>query len=224
MTDEGFESAPRPGEVAYEDGRAVDLSAAVLAYYDVAVDRLFTDAEQTEPFSGVLYPGRNVAVSGGAEVGMLYGDAVRNSSPLTALGFERGLEPLGFGWMGKYIVLLCVFLFALSTAISWSYYGDRCANYLLGRRAILPYKFVFLVMHFVGAVVAVTTIWDIGDVALSLVTLPNVLTLILLSGLLKKVMDSYFERRPWEENAIKHRQVVEAERAARAAKSQPRGQ
>jgi AGCS family alanine or glycine:cation symporter len=78
-------------------------------------------------------------------------------------------------------------------------------------------------MHFIGAVVAVTTIWDIGDVALSLVTLPNVLTLILLSGLLKKVTDSYFQRRPWEENAVKHRQIVEAERAARAAKAQSGG-
>jgi len=44
----------------------------------------------------------------------------------------------------------------------------------------------------------VTTIWDLGDIALSLVTLPNVISLILLSGLLKKITDSYFERKPWE--------------------------
>jgi len=210
-----------PDQVAYAAGRATDEEVPMLAYYDVAVETLYLDEAQTQPFSGILYPARNVAVdTGGAEYTMLYGDAVRNSSPLTALGFERGLEPLGFGWLGRYVVLFCVFLFAISTAISWSYYGDRCANYLLGKRAILPYKFVFLVMHFVGAVVAVTTIWDLGDVALSLVTLPNVLTLILLSGLLKKVMDSYFERRPWEDNAVKHRQVVEAKRAG---KSQTRG-
>ncbi len=93
---------------------------------------------------------------------------------------------------------MCVFLFAVSTAISWSYYGDRCANYIWGKKAILPYKFVFLLFHFAGAVIAVTTIWDLGDVALSLVTLPNVISLILLSGLLKKITDSYFERKPWE--------------------------
>ena len=52
-------------------------------------------------------------------------------------------------------------------------------------------------MHFIGAILAVTTIWDIGDVALSLVTLPNVISLLLLSGLLKKLTDSYFERKPW---------------------------
>jgi len=102
--------------------------------------------------------------------------------------------------LAKYIILVCVFLFAVSTAISWSYYGDRCANYLWGKKAILPYKFVFLVFHFLGAIIAVTTIWDLGDVALSLVTLPNVITLILLSGLLKKITDSYFERKPWIDN------------------------
>ena len=68
---------------------------------------------------------------------------------------------------------------------------------------------VFLVMHFLGAVVAVTTIWDIGDVALSLVTLPNVITLVLLSGLLKKLTKSYFERKPWMENAEVHRKLKE---------------
>ena len=214
-TDDGHEAAKSPNQVAYEDGRAVDASVPALAYYDVAVERLYTDEAQTAPFTGTLYPLRNVAVAGTTELTTLYGDAVRNSSPLTALGFERGLEPLGLGWLGRYIVLFCVFLFAISTAISWSYYGDRCANYLLGRKAILPYKFVFLVMHFVGAVVAVTTIWDLGDVALSLVTLPNVLTLILLSGLLKKIMDSYFQRQPWVENAEKHKQVKAAGKDAR---------
>jgi AGCS family alanine or glycine:cation symporter len=189
---------PAPDAIPYSGGDAVAAEAGVLAYYDVAVPRLFSDADQTMAFSGTVFPSRGVAVSeSGQEFEVLYGNGVRNSSPLTALGFERGLEPLGLGWLGKYLVLLCVFLFAISTAISWSYYGDRCANYLMGRKAILPYKLVFLVFHFVGATLAVTTIWDLGDVALSLVTLPNVLTLILLSGLLKKITDSYFERKPW---------------------------
>jgi AGCS family alanine or glycine:cation symporter len=195
-----YEGASSPDEFRIEDGRPVVSSDTDprMAYFDVAVDRFFTDVEQTMPFSGVVYPGDERAVStNGEELNVLYGDAVRNSSPLTTLGFERGLDAVGLGALGRYLVLLCVFLFAISTAISWSYYGDRCANYLWGKKAILPYKMVFLIMHFVGAVVAVTTIWDVGDVALSLVTLPNVISLILLSGLLKKITDSYFERQPW---------------------------
>lgn len=169
-----------------------------MAYYDVAVDHFWIDEEQSVPFSGTILPGQAKAVAtDGTEYVVLHGNAVRNSSPLTTLGFERGLDPIGLGGLGRYVVLFCVFLFAISTAISWSYYGDRCANYLWGPRAIVPYKIVFLAFHFIGAVLAVTTIWDLGDVALSLVTLPNVITLVLLSGLLKKITDSYFERKPW---------------------------
>jgi len=109
-------------------------------------------------------------------------------------------------------VLICVFMFAISTAISWSYYGDRCANYLWGTRAILPFKVVFLVMHFIGAILAVSTIWNLGDVALSLVTIPNVIALLLLSGLLKKITDSYFQRQPWLENHEVHKRLKEEKR------------
>ena len=81
-------------------------------------------------------------------------------------------------------------------------------NYIWGPKAILPYKFVFVMMHFFGATLAVTTIWDLGDVALSLVTIPNVLALIVLSGLVKKLTDSYFERKPWHK--VKNSQSVES--------------
>ncbi|MDE2995861.1 MAG: sodium:alanine symporter family protein [Bacteroidota bacterium] len=193
------QGADTPAQVKVTDGVPATDNGSLFAYYDVSVDRFFVDEAQTIPFSGTIYPEDDRAVNAdGSEYLTLYGNAARNSSPLTTLGFEQGLEPIGLGWLGKWVVLLCVFLFAVSTAISWSYYGDRCANYLFGKKAILPYKFIFLVFHFLGAVIAVTTIWDLGDVALSLVTLPNVITLILLSGLLKKITDSYFQRKPWE--------------------------
>ena len=197
------QGADDPAEVTVTNGAPVTDNGSLFAYYDISVDGFFTDEAQTVPFSGTIFPAEARAVSAdGTEYEVLYGDAARNSSPLTTLGFEQGLEPLGLGWLGKWVVLLCVFLFAVSTAISWSYYGDRCANYIWGKKAILPYKFIFLVFHFAGAVIAVTTIWDLGDVALSLVTLPNVISLILLSGLLKKITDSYFERKPWEKGGI----------------------
>ncbi len=184
-----------------------------MAYYDVAVERLYTDAAQTQPFTGVLHPGMARAVAAdGKHYAVLYGPAARSSAPLTTLAFERGFERLGLGRLGALIVFASVLLFALSTAISWSYYGDRCANYLFGRRAILPFKTVYVLMHFVGATLAVTTIWDLGDVALSLVTIPNVLALILLSGLLKRLTDSYFAREPWRENYEVHRRLVEEKR------------
>lgn len=201
------QSETRPERLEVVDGRVQgDVS---LAWLGVGVKELFVDAQQTQPLTGTLFPRQGrVETASGEVLSVIYGDAVRNSAPLTTLAFERGLEPIGMSGTGRYIVLLSVILFAISTSIAWSYYGDRCANYLFGPSALLPFKVIFVGFHFLGATLAVTTIWDIGDVALSLVTIPNVLALVLLSGTLKKLTDSYFERKPWEENAIVHKRVV----------------
>ncbi len=210
----GYADAETPQTLAVQNGAIV--GDTYLAFYDVPVGQIFTDEAQTQPFTGTLnIADGSIQGASGATLTTIYADAARNSAPLTTLGFERGLEPIGLSAVGRWIVLLCVFMFAISTAISWSYYGDRCANYLWGTKAILPYKMVFLLMHFIGAILAVTTIWDLGDVALSLVTIPNVLSLVLLSGLLKKISDSYFDRQPWLENYEKHQRLKEQKRRDR---------
>ena len=202
--------------LVFKEGMPQILDGARVGRFDVGIDTLFVDEAQTVPFSGVVDPAaRQATDEAGAVVATLYANTVRNSAPLTTLAFERGLGQIGLGGLGRFIVLISVVLFAISTSISWSYYGDRCANYLFGPKAILPFKAVFVVMHFVGAVLAVTTIWDLGDVALSLVTLPNVLALVLLSGTLKKLTDSYFERRPWEQNEVDHKRAVDEGRLKR---------
>ncbi len=196
--------------ISYKEGMAQALDGPRVGRFNVGVDTLYVDEAQTIPFSGTVDAGtRAVVDDDGNVIQTLYGNTVRTSAPLTTLAFETGLAPIGLGGLGGFIVLISVILFAISTSISWSYYGDRCANYLFGSKAILPFKAIFVVMHFVGAVLAVTTIWDLGDVALSLVTLPNVLALLLLSPVLKKLTDSYFERRPWEQNEIDHKRAKE---------------
>jgi AGCS family alanine or glycine:cation symporter len=179
----------------------------VIGWHEVVVDRLYVDPEHAEPFTGTIYPGRRVAVAaGGAEYGVLHADAVESGAPLTKLAFTRGLKRFG-GW-GGLIVACAVFLFAISTAISWSYYGDRCANYLFGPKAVLPYKVVYIGMHFVGAVTSLATIWTIGDIALGFVTFPNLLALLLLSGVVVRLTKSYFERKPWLQNRLDHERWV----------------
>jgi AGCS family alanine or glycine:cation symporter len=71
-------------------------------------------------------------------------------------------------------------------------------NYLFGPKAILPYKILFVIMHFVGAVFALSTVWTLGDVALGMVTFPNLIALLLLSGVVVKLTKSYFDRKPWQ--------------------------
>jgi AGCS family alanine or glycine:cation symporter len=173
-----------------------------------------------QPFSGTIYPSQGRAVdAGGAEYATLYGEAVETGAPLTSMAFSRGLEGLGLGGLGQFIVLISVLLFGLSTSISWSYYGDRCANYIWGARAILPYKAVFVLMHFIGAATPLATIWALGDVALGAVTFPNLIALILLSGVVARLTKGYFDRKPWIENAEVHRKVVEGRKKKKSETS-----
>ena len=204
LTESGrFQSTSTPEEIQIVAGRQ-DVSAVhapLIAWHEVAMEELFVDPAQTVPFSGIIRAGEGVAVSDdGREYTTLYGPAVESGAPLTMLGFQRGLP----GTFGQYIVLISVLLFAVSTAISWSYYGDRCAYYLFGTKAIIPYKLVFVAMHFLGAVVPLAVVWSLGDVALAIVIIPNLIALILLSGKVKEMTNSYFERRPWESQPHAH--------------------
>ncbi len=162
---------------------------------DFGVDTLYTDAAQSKPFNGtVLITKENRLVKGnnGKVYASLYGNAIQTGAPLTSLAFEQGLSHLFSG--GRYIVTLCVFLFGISTAISWSYYGDRAIQYLLGDRSIKYYKGVYVVMNFIGAILALTTVWNIGDITLGLMALPNIIALFALSGVVYKVTKEYFSR------------------------------
>ncbi len=183
------ETAMPPSELVIRDGKqTVGSGNVLLAWHEVPVFELYVDEAQTMPFSGRISTEAGVATAeNGSTYTSLFGPAVESGAPLTAFGFSKGL-----GRIGNFIVVICVLLFGISTAISWSYYGDRCANYLFGRRAILVYKLIFVGMHFVGAVTELNTIWSLGDTALSLVTIPNVFALILLSGVVKQLTRDYF--------------------------------
>lgn len=197
----GWAPVERPAEVRVVDGHqdAGGPQDPKVAWHEVAVDRLFEDAEMTIPFTGVVLPETAEARSAdGRTLPTLWGMAPENGAPLTMLGFRKGLSPLG-DW-GHYIVLFCVMLFAISTAISWSYYGDRSAHYLLGPKFVLPYKMAFIAAHFVGAVLPLAVAWSLGDVLLAIVIFPNLFALILLAPKVVEMTDDYFGRKPWVEN------------------------
>ena len=194
-----FVSETPPAEIEVNNGVPVAVPGQpAFAWHDVAVDRFYTDAAHQAPFTGRIITGNYTAVdANGNTLTTLYGNAAETGAPLTKVAFRQGLDKWGIGGFGDFIVLLSVLLFGISTAISWSYYGDRCANYLFGHKGILPYKFVFVIMHFIGATVPLATIWVLGDVALGAVTFPNLIALVLLSGVVVKLSKSYFERKPW---------------------------
>jgi AGCS family alanine or glycine:cation symporter len=116
-----------------------------------------------------------------------------NSSLLTSFAFREGLS-----WLvsfGDKIVTITVLLFAISTAISWSFYGDRSANYLFGSKAILPYKWIFVLFIFIGAIAQLEAVWAFGDAALGFMTIPNLFAIILLSTPLRKMTKKYFSEK-----------------------------
>ena len=116
-----------------------------------------------------------------------------NASPLTAYAFKIGLPFLN-GY-GNYIITAAVLLFATSTMIAWSYYGDRSIQYLFGDKVIMPYKFLFCVMIFVGATTELETVWTFGDVCLGVMAIPNLIAIVALSGVLVKMTNEYYSKK-----------------------------
>jgi len=113
-----------------------------------------------------------------------------DSSVLTKNAFNAGIP-----YFGGVIVAIGLILFAISTAISWSYYGDRCAEYLFGSRAIMPYRCVYVVALFVGAIVQLEFVWNFSDITLGLMALPNLFAIIALSGVVISLTKDYFSRK-----------------------------
>ncbi|MFL3052242.1 MAG: alanine/glycine:cation symporter family protein [Candidatus Neomarinimicrobiota bacterium] len=116
---------------------------------------------------------------------------ILNGSLLTSLAFKEGLS-----WImpfGDKIITLGVLLFAISTVISWSFYGDRATEYLFGEKAIPVYRGFYITFVFVGAIATLEAMWAFGDAALGFMTFPNLISIVLLSGTLKKMTKEYFE-------------------------------
>ena len=136
----------------------------------------------------------SIAVTQGPEhIGVtVHGAGLLTGSQLTAWGFQKGLSPIG-DW-GNWVVTICVFLFAISTMISWSYYGDRCVTYLFGTKFVIVYRLVFIGFVYIGATTALEVVWNYGDLALGLMTIPNLIAVALLSPKVVSMTRDYFRR------------------------------
>jgi AGCS family alanine or glycine:cation symporter len=114
-----------------------------------------------------------------------------NGAPLTQLAFEEGL---GSQW-GPWIVTVGLTMFAFSTILGWSYYGEKSVEFLFGYRSVLPYRIVFIAAVFFGAVRSLDFVWGISDVMNGLMALPNLVGLLLLSGLVARETRDYLRGR-----------------------------
>jgi AGCS family alanine or glycine:cation symporter len=113
---------------------------------------------------------------------------------LTQQAFSTGLP----GETGGVIVAVCLAFFAFSTMLGWSYYGERNLEYLIGVKAIFPYRLAFVTVIAVAAVAKLDVVWLLSDIMNALMAFPNLIGLLLLSGIVWRETRSYFSRHPLE--------------------------
>lgn len=105
------------------------------------------------------------------------------------------LSTLAYGSLmpfGEYIITFGLVVFAFTTIIGWSYYGERCAEFIFGPRIIFPYRVVWVIAAFIGASQKVNFIWILADVMNGLMALPNLIALVLLSPVIFRITREYF--------------------------------
>jgi len=118
--------------------------------------------------------------------------AEADSNTMTVIGMQRGLGEIGLEMMASHIVAIGLLLFAFSTIISWSYYGATAVNYLFGEKFIKPYRYLYGLFVFFGCIWSSKIVWNFVDMVITFMTIPNLIALLLLSGVVMKETKSYF--------------------------------
>jgi AGCS family alanine or glycine:cation symporter len=114
-----------------------------------------------------------------------------NGAALSTLAFNTALPGVG-----TYIVTLGLVIFAFTTVLGWSYYGERCAEFLFGIKVILPYRIMWLIAIMLGALGKLEIIWLLADVLNGLMAVPNLIALVGLSPVVFQLTKNHFQRRP----------------------------
>jgi AGCS family alanine or glycine:cation symporter len=164
----------------------------------VSMTQTFIDTIIVVTFTGLVILTTGVWKTANAVLGsdgqpeLTDGAASRDNGGLTGQAFG---QVLGDG-IGPKIVAVCVVFFALSTVIGWSYYGERCAVRLLGIKAQMPYRVIFTLLIIVWANFRAETIWNIADILNGLMALPNLIGLLILSGMIARETKHYLSIDP----------------------------
>jgi AGCS family alanine or glycine:cation symporter len=139
-----------------------------------------------QPFSGEIQinNGKLVSQSGIS----ITGKSLMHSAPLTTVAFTRSW----FGDSGKYIVAIGLLMFAFSTAISWSYYGDRAITYLFGSSKVIYYHIIYVIGFFLASFTDTTIIWTLSGITIALMTIPNLFGILSLAKEMKREVKSFW--------------------------------
>ena len=174
------------GDISLLDGRVADSNQdfTLLSSRSFAEDVLYS--RDGEPITGEVSVSEGRLDDTAVEVS---GKSLLHSVPLTTMAYTKGL----FGDFGKYIVSIGLMLFAFSTAIAWSYYGDRAMTYLLGPKSVLPYRVVYVMGFFYAALADTTVVWNLALITIVLMTVPNLIGMLFMHKEMKQTVTKYWE-------------------------------
>ncbi|NBW84220.1 MAG: alanine:cation symporter family protein [Proteobacteria bacterium] len=170
------------GSLIVEEGQVLQQEITIFHNNSIAEDVTFYKNGKT--FSG------NMEITNGEIKDssiVVEGKSLIHSAELTSKAFGSGV----LGNYGEYIVAIGLLLFAFSTAIAWSYYGDRSTAYIFGEGAVSWYRLIYVVCFIAAAVIDTTVVWNIAYVVVALVTIPNLLALFVLRKEMKDQVTGY---------------------------------
>lgn len=186
----GTKAVPYSGQLTINEGKIDNQEITIINARSVAKDVFFytSDSQNSKrPYNG------QIQVTKGRlsfDEFAVEGKSLLHSAALTSKAFTISF----FGEYGRYIVTIALLLFAFSTAISWSYYGDRAMIYLVGSKGILPYRLVYIVAFFIASFTDTIIIWNFAAITIVLMTIPNLIALFMMSNELKSTVNDYIQR------------------------------
>ncbi len=170
------------GPMEVENGRIV--SDVVMLHARSVAEEVFVEKEET-PYTGTI----DIS-NGKPETDYTFsGKSLVHSAPLTTIAFTKGF----FGDYGKYIVVFGLLMFAFSTAISWSYYGDRAMTFIWGSKSVVYYRIVYVIAFFFAAFTDTTIIWTLSGITIAVMTIPNLIGILALSKDMKQTVDDFWK-------------------------------
>ena len=171
----------------------VDVTEGTLDLTNITVIHNRSISEEVKVLrGGALHTGTVVIENGALNDPnlSLSGYSLLHSVPLTAQAFRSSF----LGQWGEYLVTVGLVLFAFSTALAWSYYGDRAVTYLVGSNWVMPYRLLYVSGFFLATVVDTSLIWLISAITVALMTLPNLIGILLKAQEIKRMTREYWSR------------------------------
>jgi AGCS family alanine or glycine:cation symporter len=170
------------GSLIVEEGQVLQQEITIFHNNSIAEDVTFYK-------NGKTFSGNMEIINGEIKDSSIVveGKSLIHSAELTSKAFGSGV----LGNYGEYIVAIGLLLFAFSTAIAWSYYGDRSTAYIFGEGAVSWYRLIYVVCFIAAAVIDTTVVWNIAYVVVALVTIPNLLALFVLRKEMKDQVTGY---------------------------------